>query len=231
MPFIYKTTRGHDLLLTFADVMTSIPATGLLLMACSVSADPVLLEASQFEHIPFDRIAPAKYTFTNNTLVIDVNKNASFVLQPFKSIIKVSAVSFDWKSTGTLDVKSREMEASREGDDFYLRIGLMVEGKADSINPFSPAWIKKVKNLLQHPSNRLIDIVTGAKHAAGETWQSPYDSSVTMIAAKSSGIGNGWSHAEHHLDATVEVVGLWIMADGDNTGSAFTTRIKNLELH
>lgn len=196
-----------------------------------MSADPVLLEESQFEHIPFDRIAPAKYTFTNNSLVIDVNKNASFVLQPFNRIIKISAVSFDWKSTGTLNVKNREIEASREGDDFYLRVGLMIEGKADRINPFSPDWVKKIKDLLHHPSNRLIDIVTGAKHAAGETWQSPYNSSITMISVKSIGIDNGWSHAEHHLDEAVDVVGLWIMADGDNTGSTFTTRIKNLEIH
>lgn len=203
----------------------------LALTSNLVYAETASLENNKFEHIQFKDIEPNQFEFRDNILAINVNKSASFLLQPFQQIKTISKVSFDWKSHGTLNVNSKDVEASREGDDAYLRIGLLIKGKPPVISFFAAGWIKKIKTLLHHPSNRMAYVVSGAQHSAGETWESPYTSSIHIISAKSSQLNDNWMRAEHRFTVAIEVVGLWIMADGDNTGSSFSTQLRNLEIH
>ncbi len=51
-----------------------------------------------------------------------------------------------------------------------------------------------------------------------------------MIAMQSDVNADGWLWASYGFDQPVEIVGLWLMSDGDNTGSKFTTKVKNIVL-
>jgi hypothetical protein len=152
-------------------------------------------------------------------------------LLPFKQKKTVRAVRFDWKlDTGQLNLASAAEELKRAGDDSVFKLGLMLEGQAQLPLAFAPDWLQQVNAALSFPSEMIIYIVAGAKHAAGEHWPNPYNKRVEMIAADEHRLDAGWSEASHRFVTPVSVVGLWLMADGDNSQSGFSARIKNIRL-
>lgn len=203
-----------------------LPAVNL-----EAQAEPVALSQHNTQHIQFRRIPPNQYHFEQDMLRIEVDDSASFLLLPFKQVKTVSTVHFDWMlESGELRLEDAAHEASRPGDDAVFKLGLLIEGDPGFGNPLAPKWLKQANAALTTPSNRMIYIVANAKHPAGESWTSPYNSKVEMIAAQGRALEAGWSRASYIFEQPVSVVGLWLMADGDSTDSRFSTRVKNIEL-
>ncbi len=190
----------------------------------------ILLQKENFEHIQFKRIKANNYTYQDQQLKIEVDNSASFLMVPFDNVQKVSKVSFQWRSAGEPAIKNEEHEEKRNGDDAVFKLALLLRADDTLFNPLMPAWMKRVDKLLSLPSEEMIYLVVGAKHAAGERWINPYNDRVKMIAMKSDVNADGWLRASYTFDQAVEVVGLWLMSDGDNTGSKFTTKVKNIVL-
>ena len=95
---------------------------------------------------------------------------------------------------------------------------------------FAPAWVKMVRDHLILPSDRLVYLVAGARSQAGSRWKSPYSDSIETIAVASRPGANGWQHVHFRLQRPIKAVGLWIMADGDNSTSSFVTSLRRLRL-
>jgi hypothetical protein len=153
-------------------------------------------------------------------------------LLPFKQKKIVRAVAFDWKlGTGKLNVANAAEETKRAGDDSVFKLGLMLAAQTQSSLPFfAPDWLKQVRAALSFPSEMMIYIVADAKHTAGEHWINPYNRRIKMVAAKSRKLNAGWYEANHILKQPENVVGLWLMSDGDNSQSTFDVQIKNIRL-
>lgn len=194
------------------------------------SAENIILQAEDFEHITFKKITPSNYTFHEQILQIDVDKSASFLMLPFDAVKSISRVSFEWRSNGKPQIASPRQEEQRKGDDAVFKLGLLLKADDAIINPFLPPWMKRVEALLKFPSENMINLVAAAKHQAGEQWPNPYNKRVTTIAAGSVSSSQGWNEARYQFVKPVDVVGLWLMADGDNTGSSFTVHIKNIRI-
>jgi hypothetical protein len=193
-------------------------------------AELISLHAEDFEHIQFKKIRASTYTFHDQLLQIDVDKSASFLMLPFAEVKKVNRVSFEWRSDGSPRVDSAYHEEQRTGDDAVFKLGLLLKSDDPSINPFLPSWMKRVEKLLKFPSENMINLVAAAKHESGEQWPNPYNKRVTTIAVGSVSSGQGWMKASYQFVQPVDVVGLWLMADGDNTSSSFSTYIKNINI-
>jgi hypothetical protein len=195
-------------------------------------AEPIIISANNTQHIQFKHITPTQYSFENGTLNAEVKNSASFLLLPFKNKKLVHAVTYDWKlNTGKLNITDASEETRRAGDDSVFKLGLMLAANTQSSLPFfAPNWLKQVRAALLFPSEMMIYIVADAKHAAGEHWVNPYNRRIEVIAAKSHKLDSGWSEASHVLKKPESVVGLWLMSDGDNTGSTFKVQIKNIRL-
>ena len=96
--------------------------------------------------------------------------------------------------------------------------------------------------VLNYSSENMIYLVAGSKHVAGEQWPNPYNHRVTMVAMSSENIESklesridgefeeGWQQASYRFGEAVEVVAIWLMDDGDNTGSSFTSYVKDIKL-
>lgn len=181
--------------------------------------------------VEFRRITPNNFHIDDNVLTIHVNKSASFLLIPFKAVTKIKNVSFEWKKTGNINIQNAGHEETREGDDAYLRVGLILEGKPSLMNPLTPKWVRKVKDALHYPSDKMIYLVPGSQHSAGQRWTSPYSDEVEIIAVSSQEKLDGWNISEYSLQSSQPTVGLWLMADGDNTRSTFTSMLKQLTFH
>jgi len=201
----------------------------LLLFSAPSNAQPITLEQHAFEHIHFKRIKPNSVSFNNNAIQFKVNKSASFLLLAFDDIKTVHRVSFAWQASGMLNKNSVEQEKTRKGDDAWIRVGLIISGEPELVpDALLPRWTRQVRKTLRHPSDRMLYLIPGARQAPGTRWNSPYSSSIDMISVASASTGDGWQRVNHEFSEPQQVVGLWIMADGDNTDSIFSSQLKGL---
>lgn len=211
-------------------IIISTPIMPATLFA-EVINDKINLEDKNVTHITFKRIAPNNIVIKQNALTIRVSNSASFILVPFENVKKVNKISFQWKKQGVINIKDAQHEETRQGDDAYLRVGLILEGKAELMNPLAPKWVKTVNETLRHPSDKMIYLTPGSLHQNGRRWKSPYSNDVEIIAVASKTSPDGWYLSEYTFESPQSVVGLWLMADGDNTQSSFTSMLKALTLH
>lgn len=203
-----------------------------ILMSSQILSQPIPLEARQFVSIGFDHIPETKYHFSNGILEARAEQSASFLIHSFEHVQKVSEISFEWYGEGLLAVQDSKHEASKAGDDAWLRIGLLLHGPAPSIPFLAPSWIKQTRRLLSHPANRLLYLVVGTKHKLGSRWNSPYAKSIANIAVSSEASAtNPWRKARQRFEKPIELVGLWLMVDSDNSKSKIVTRVRNLQLN
>ncbi|MEC7131790.1 MAG: hypothetical protein VXW68_07965, partial [SAR324 cluster bacterium] len=101
------------------------------------------LSEELFTPINFKRIKPNRFSFRDDRIILKVDQSASFLLFPFERITNIKRVQFDWKSEGLLKVEDAVHEASKQGDDAFIRVGLILKSKSDFIDLFgSPQWIR-----------------------------------------------------------------------------------------
>lgn len=213
----------------------SVPFTAAILLHASVlfseqATEAISLQAENFEHIQFKRIQANKYSYDRGVLKIEVDASASFLMLPFDTVKKIKKLSFDWRSEGAPLIKNAQHELERSGDDAVFKLGILLKSDDESINPFVPSWLKQVRQQLKFPSEEMIYLVAGAKHAPGERWISPYNKRITMISVESQSDESGWQKSSYMFDKPQDVVALWLMADGDNTYATFSVSIKNIVL-
>ena len=211
------------------NVLGLAAAAAALAPAGSAGAASLPLTLSAWHHITFDGIPPTGYRQDGAGLRMEVARSASFLLQAFPAARPVRHVSFDWRSEGELKIADAATEQTKAGDDAHLKVALLLAGDAPLVPFFAPAWIKAVRDDLKQPTDHMVELVAGAKAPGGAKWPSPYSSSITMLAVASTPSG-GWQHADVTFPQGLEVVAVWLMADGDNSGSTFTTWVKALEL-
>lgn len=210
-------------------MLTKILLLPLLLAAVTLNAEQIILDQDDFEHIHFKRIRPNIVDISDNTIHFEVNKSASFLLLAFDEIRNIQHVSFEWRASGQLNKRNIEHENTRNGDDAWLRVGLIIEGQAADIpEPLLPRWMKQVRKTLRYTSNSMIYLIPGAKHEPGQTWQSPFNSDIDMVSVESISMGDEWKRVVHEFDLPLQTIGLWIMADGDNTASVFNSQLRSL---
>ena len=90
----------------------------------------------KFKHIEFSKILPNNFTKKINHINIDVNNSSSFLIIPFEDIVTTNKVSFFWKSEGFLNIKDKDHEKTKSGDDAILRIGLIITNNENKNEAF-----------------------------------------------------------------------------------------------
>lgn len=187
------------------------------------------LRPKTFEHVTFDGITPTVYKADGEALVMEVQESSSFLLRPFDKLVPVKRVSFEWRGEGELSVASPAEERTKLGDDARLRVGLILSGEAPLIPFFAPSWIKTIRDAMRLPADRMLYLTVGAKSEPGSEWASPYGGGLRIRVLTSRPVDGGvWNAAEASFSPPLPVVGLWLMADGDNSKSRFRTKLRKL---
>lgn len=190
----------------------------------------ISLTAGDFEHIQFSTKSPNIYQYSDNELRIEVDNSASFLMRAFDKVKVIEKIDFEWKSDGSPQIRDAAHESQRDGDDAVFKLGLLIESDDELDTVFLPAWMRRVNALLHFPSAEMIFLVAGAKHQQRQRWSGPYNHRMTMISMSSfpDEAASGWNKVSYHFEQPVKVVALWLMADGDDTHSKFTSKIKNI---
>ncbi len=208
------------LVMVFALVITS-PGFGF----------DIIFQKDKFKSIKFGSVTPTEYSFSKNQLKAVVNSSASALILPFAKPRLIKKISFAWKVEGKLKLNSPRLEASKQGDDNYYRLGLMVSGKPPFVPFFAPAWVKLTRQYLKQPSNGMQVYFVNAQHAPGKTWFSPYSSSIKNFSV-AGGVktNDGYQKVTIKLKQAISTAGLWLASDGDDTQSNFVVWVKDLKV-
>jgi hypothetical protein len=192
---------------------------------------PLQSDAEQ-HHVVFNGLPPTVYDISDGVLHAKVDHSASFMLVPFDHVLPVRSVAWEWQGTGGPGLTSTQHEESKSGDDAQLRIGLVIQGEEPSNFQFLlPVWIKQVRTYLKpETTNAMLLLISGGQHGDGQTWLSPYSDTITHMAVDSTPGPGGWNTSSVTLAETRNVIAVWLMADGDDTGSKFETRLRSLQL-
>lgn len=204
----------------------------ILMLAASFApgATAEELRLDQFRHVSFDKIPQTSYAQDGTGIKAEVASSSSFLLKAFSEVRTVKTVKWKWKFSGDYKVATVEELRSKKGDDAILRVGLIKSGSAPSVPFFAPAWIKAIRDHMKHPGDEMVYLVAGGPAKAGSSWESPYSDSMKLVQTESVALEDGWQQVTKVMDPPLKVAGLWLMADGDNTNSKFSTWIKDLEI-
>jgi hypothetical protein len=197
-------------------------------------ATPVQLSKESFAPVVFEGIPATTYRFdgveSDAALTAAVDKSASFLLAAFPTARPVHRIAFEWRADGAPLTADAAAEETKAGDDATLRVGLLLAGDPPMFPMMAPAWLKAVRDTLKAPAASLLYLTVGAKHAANTRWTSPHSGSIESLALPSVAGDAGWQKSEVAFSAPLAVVGLWIMADGDDTKAKFTAALRRLTI-
>jgi hypothetical protein len=231
----HRASRGDDPALGPGDAKRVSVKTwalaGLLLAGGSNAAVPLAISLRDARHLTFTDIPPTQYRIGTNEVTATVSRSASYLLIPFATPLSVQSVQFDWQIEGRVAIRDAEHEGSKGGDDAAIRVGLLVSGPSPMIPFLAPVWLKALSGQLTHSAERLIFLVPDARHGPGSQWQSPYSSDIQSAGLASVLRTDGWRTASISFSEPLALVGVWIMADGDDTQSTFMSRLRNLVLN
>lgn len=202
-----------------------------LFFVCGTAFGDSSLDLKGYETITFDDIPQTQYSNKGSHLVAKVKQSSSVLLKPFSEKVSVKSVTVTWKTSGELKVKTLDLHRTKAGDDAYFRVGLIISGPAPMVPFFAPAWIKKSKQVLKLPSDKMIYLTLGATVAPGKIWTNPYSGSIQGASANRHLQDMEWTVSTFDLPKDTEIVGLWLFADGDNTKSSFEVEVKSIQLN
>jgi hypothetical protein len=207
--------------------------------ACVASASmrDVPLVLSDWQPITFDGIEPTLFrqveTPSGEGIAMTVGNSSSFLIHAFKNVETISGISWTMQYRGLPAVANRAEESSRNGDDFVLRVGLITAGDRKSVSMFAPDWIKRVAKTMNIAVGNVVYLVASRYHPRGSAWPSPYSAqlSYVSVAELADASHSNWFEVGYTLPAPMQVAGLWLMADGDNTHANFSSTISRLRIN
>lgn len=198
--------------------------------AAHARADILPLALPGWQALTFEAIPATAIQKRETEWLFSVNRSASAEVLPLLKAEAVREVSFDWYTEGPTETLSKGDLRSKEGDDALLRVGLILSGEAPLVPFFAPAWVKKLAEILHLPTASMLYLTPGTGLKDGSVFASPYTDSIRTIAVGSQAGETPWQHVRVVFPQAKEVVGLWLMADGDNSASTFVTHLRNLQL-
>jgi hypothetical protein len=184
---------------------------------------------SKHQHIKFKNTIRTKYALKDNAVCGNVRKSSSALAWVFDDYIVARSFIVEYSIDGKMKKFNAKTEKTQDGDDFYLRIGLMLRGPSAMIPLMAPAWIRSMDSFLKLETNKMHQYVFNSVNRSGAEWESPESSSIQMFASRSSKIDDTWQRAAIKVPKT-QIAGVWLMMDGDNSGSKFTTCIRRLSI-
>lgn len=201
---------------------------GLLSMAFLVP----LQDQSAWTQLSFNKIPPNEVKIENGILTVKVDRSASPLIYKLPEIRRVSSLSFEASVTGATLPKASPLSFP---EDSVARLGLIAKGEK-TLGWFQKRvaanWVLSLFELAP-PGTGLDKIyffnLGTHQNQVGRQRAHPKSDLIfeEFIGAVTS---PGDFKVTHRLSKPLDVVGLWMSIDGDESPAQFTTTIKNIRL-
>ena len=194
----------------------------------------VPLTADKWHSLKYNSI-PHNVVSFDSGMDITVRKSASPLIYKFVKPIAVKKISIQ----GSIDQLISIPDATKQGesgfDDFNLRLGLVAIGSERlgwGQKLFVPEWVKKMFSLV--PEDQGLDRIyffnsVRSSSLLNKKRTHPLSKYIHEHYAWLMDKAGDFNY-EHTLDSPKEVGALWVSSDGDDTGSNFVLKIKNINM-
>lgn len=192
-----------------------------------------LNQKANWQVLTYDKIPANVVEFSEQGLILKVNKSASPVIYPLGQPKQVKRLQVTGQTQNQIQFKGTQGE--KGFDDYLFRIGLVIQGSQTlgfAQKLIAADWVKTLFNLA--PKGLGVDHIyflnlgSHAKHL-GRVRNHPLSDLIKEEVVAIS------QESNFSIDKTFEkpkkVLALWISVDGDDTNSQFTTHIKSIKLH
>ncbi|MEM1440914.1 MAG: hypothetical protein AAGF67_01130 [Verrucomicrobiota bacterium] len=207
-----------------------------MLQLLFVSSLLSFLAADSWKELNFREIDPNKTTYGPGKLRVEVNGSASPLIHLFSERKNVSSLRITGRVAGNWKFATGD-DWANSPDDALLRIGL-IENGTRRLNPLeklaAPEWITEIEEATRSTADGVGTIrcfhLMPNENWVGQTRTNPnaklFHETVAATPAE-----DGSFAIEVELDSPLESVGLWLLADGDDSGVAFIVEIDSLEVN
>ena len=190
--------------------------------------------AEKWEILHFDAVAANDFELSPSGMEIRVENSASPAVHIFESVRTVDTIILSGRIQGDLEIEPSEIWTTGK-DDSLLRFGVISTG-SKKLSTFekltAPNWVKRLSSILETKGTGIGKIecflLMPDSAPIGKSRVNP-DSALfheTIVATPSD---DGTFEIEIRLPQPIESPGFWILADGDDTESSFTTTIEKIE--
>ena len=214
----------------------------VLLIALALFAVPSLAldvpvgDLAAWKTLAFRNIAANTVTANDEGLHIAVRKSASPLVYKLEAPLTVMAVTVDASWAGALNLPENTVQGEKGADDFVLKLGV-VEAGDRKLNwlqrRIAADWLQQLFKLAPPGTGvRRINFLSTTQQQVlvGSARVHPlndllYETRVTYLPSP------GEFTMTYRFPEPVDVLGLWISADGDDTASDFDLQIRRITLH
>jgi hypothetical protein len=203
-----------------------------LLMAGAIALP--LQDQGNWQLLEYDSLPANRVEFLDRGMQVSVNQSASPIVYPLDVTTRVSRVSVSGELMNLLNVQPGS-QGLAGGDDFSLKIGLVIAGDK-RLNLMqrmvSAKWVRTLYGLA--PEDAGIDrilFLNAVQHESnlGQQRQHPlsdlvYERNVWLLDR------SGPFELHFDLELPQDVVALWLSIDGDDSRSSYSMLISSLTL-
>jgi hypothetical protein len=217
--------------------MKKVLLTALALFAApSLALDVPVGDLAAWKTLAFRNIAANTVTANDEGLHIAVRKSASPLVYKLEAPLTVMAVTVDASWLGALNLPENTVQGEKGADDFVLKLGV-VEAGDRKLNwlqrRIAADWLQQLFKLAPAGTGvRRINFLSTTQQQAlvGTARVHPlndllFETRVTYLPAP------GEFTMTYRFPEPVDVLGLWISSDGDDTVSNFDLQIRRITLH
>jgi hypothetical protein len=183
----------------------------------------------------YSRIPQNEFSFSDQGLLVKVNKSASPLIYPLEKASIISGFSIQGNFLSLPRFKDISKQGSKGNDDYVLRIGFIVPGEktlSGVKKMFAADWVKRL--YARVPAGRGLGHiqffnVTQNRDQVGTQRDHPLSDLLreeffTHVSAA------GPFEYKYELKVPIEAVALWMSIDGDDTASEYQVLIKSFSL-
>lgn len=214
-------------ILAIVSLMLTVPAAAL---------DVPVTDLDRWKTLAYRNIPSNTVTTNGSGMQIAVRESASPLVFRLDAPVALTGITVRASWSGGLQVPEGARQGEADADDFVLKVGL-VESGSRTLNwmqqRLAAGWVRELYELAPENSGiERIHFLTTTRQAelVGSSRRHPlsdllYESRVRHLDAP------GEFELSRRFAEPVETLGLWLSADGDDTGSSFDLQIESIRLH
>ncbi len=203
----------------------------LILLFSVAWGTEVPMSPERWVGLAFNRIPKNRLEFAAGEIRVTVDKSAGPLVHKLEAPVRVNGFKVKGELKGL-----KKKEAGEFDEDSVLRIGLVAVGdkRLNAVKRvFAADWVKKLFALA--PAGTGLDKIyffnlTDRAELVGRT--RPHPKSELLVERVFKAVAaEGPFEAEYQLETPIETAALWLSVDGDDTGSQFELKLRQISIH
>ena len=191
-----------------------------------------LSDPASWEQLKYDKLPSHQITHSEQGLKIEVNKSASPLIYPLKTIKLVKRISVTGTLSTNLIFPEGKVQGEKGYDDFMLRVGLVEKGKKTlnwAEKKLAPEWVLKLYSLAPKDSGlkRVLFLNLASQDLAWKQREHPLSD---LLQERIVGKASRSFTLSQSFEQPLEVAALWISSDGDDLKQSYSVTITEIKL-